>query len=110
MPVLTMQYWDNLKLRHNPAVLKWLNRPRTVKFWLLVPAAMVVLFFGYAEIKNAVEFWYGPTRPCGPNCVEMAGPPGGGIPSVIAGVVLLALGAFLVWRAARAYRVDPREH
>jgi hypothetical protein len=90
-------------------VWNWLNRPRTVKFWLLVGAAVVAVGFGIGQVRTAVDFWGGDSRSCGPGCVELAGPLGGGVLSLAVGVGLLALGAVLVWLAARVYRADPRE-
>jgi hypothetical protein len=80
-----------------------------VKFWLLVGAAVVVVLLGIGQVSTAVDFWGSDYRPCGPGCVEAAAPLGGGMLSLAVGVGLLALGAVLVWLAARAYPEDPRE-
>jgi hypothetical protein len=85
-----------------------LNRPRSVKFWLLALAAVLAVGFEIGQIRTAVDFWGSSSRSCGPGCGEMAGPLGGGVLSLAVGVGLLALGAVLVWLAARAYREDPQ--
>src|SRR2546421_5390827 len=90
-------------------VWTWLNRPRSVKFWLLAAAAVVVVLLGIGQLRTAVDFWGGDSRSCRPGCVVLAPPLGGGVLSLAVGVGLLALGAVLVWLAARAYRHDPRE-
>jgi hypothetical protein len=101
-------YWVSLRSGILQDVRDWLNRPRTVKFWLLAGAALVVVLLGIGQVRTAVDFWGSDSRSCGPNCVEVAPPLGGGVLSLVVGVGLLALGAVLVWLAARAYRVGPR--
>ena len=79
-----------------PNVWAWLNRPRTVKFWLLAGAAVLAVLLEISAILTAVERWP---------------PPNSGVEAVALAymVGLFALAAVLVWRAARAYPADPRE-
>jgi hypothetical protein len=84
----------------------WLNQPRTVKFWLLAGAALVVVLAEIGEIRAALEWWGVQARSCGAGCVALAPPLSSGVPALALIVGLFALAAVLVWLAARAYRAD----
>jgi membrane protein implicated in regulation of membrane protease activity len=90
-------------------VWAWLNRPRTVKFWLFAGGAVVVVILLIAEIRAVVVWWGVQARSCGPNCEVLAAPLSNGFPALAYMVVLFVLAAVLVWRTARAYPKDPRE-
>ena len=86
---------------------EWLNRPRSVKFWLLAAAAVVVVPFGWGQVVAAVDSWGAP-----PQCRYVLGCGRAASPAVdhlAVGVALFAVAAVLVWLAARAYPEDPRE-
>ena len=93
-------------LRH---VWNWLNRPRSVKFWLLAGGAVVAVLLEVGAIRAAVEWWGVSYRTCGPGCVESGPPLSSGILALAYMVGLFTLAAVLVWLAARAYLADPRE-
>jgi membrane protein implicated in regulation of membrane protease activity len=86
--------------------MDWLHRPRTVKFWLLLGAAAFVALFAVNQVYEYIH-WWGGSRVCSDRCFP---PPWSqGVLAFAVIVVLFALAAVLVWRAARAYRADPRE-
>ena len=91
-------------MRETPNVWDWLNRRRTVKFWLLAGAAVVVVLLEVGAVRAAVEWWGVPQRACGPGCVEYGPPLSSGVPALAYMVGLFALATVLVWLAARAYR------
>jgi hypothetical protein len=80
-------------------VWAWLNRPRTVKFWLLAAAAVLAVPFDVGAISTTVRLWG--SRPWGSQPKDYI--------ALAASVVLSAIVAVLGWLAAGAYRADPRE-
>lgn len=91
--------WVSLKFGDTPNVWAWLNRPRTLKFWLLAAAAVLAAPFDVGAIRTTVRLWS--SQPWGSQSKDYI--------ALAASVVLSAIVAVLVWLAARAYRDDPRE-
>jgi hypothetical protein len=71
---------------------RWWRTPLPLKFWLFAGAAVLPVLLGSSWIYAAVERWS-----------DWAQQPEKPALFLAAGTLMLVLGAFLVWRAVRAY-------
>lgn len=80
-------------------VVRWFRTPLPVRFWLYAAATVPVAFLELAALLRAVWVLQNVPHPFSRGEVLVGG-------AYI--VVLFVLGAFLVWRAVRAYRSPSR--